>query len=314
MHINRKTRDISKFLKHLQPSNQFMLGVAIDAHIESCLIGLGFESPISPGQSLLPPKSKGPATRRNSEGFEITHRDQPMEIAYRQAEWHWKQFSGHDSFEEKSKIVDIPYKRYPRTPVPPYSVELAIKKREDGAIFVVAGPFLNNEGNLSAATNTANMLHELFNGFEILSKDLASWISAPVRRLNWRLLPLGKNPWVSAGPVLEEMIRREPAGNQSVLRARLTAVGEKKPDFVAVGLGGFDGYTVFGFSNAGVCVLESPKVNNATYLLPMESWEAISQMTKAEILDTKAHKARLIHNRTWFADLDRTLNLYRKAA
>ena len=186
--------------------------------------------------------------------------------------------------------------------------------REDGAIFIVAGPFLNNEGNLSAATNTANMLHELFNGFEILSKDLASWISAPVRRLNWRLLPPGKNPWVSAGPVLEEMIRREPAGNQSVLRARLTAVGEKQPDFVAIGRGGFDGYTVFGFSNAGVCVLESPKVNNATYLLPMESWEAISQMTKAEILDAKAHKARLIHTRNWFADLDRTINLYRKAA
>jgi hypothetical protein len=46
----------------------------------------------------------------------------------------------------------------------------------------------------------------------------------------------------------------------------------------------------------------------------MESWEAISQITKAEILDAKAHKARLIHTRNWFADLDRTLNLYRKAA
>lgn len=90
--------------------------------------------------------------------------------------------------------------------------------------------------------------------------------------------------------------------------ARLTAVGEKKPDFVAIGIGGFEGYTVFGFVQKGLCVLESPQVNNATYVLPLESWEAVSQMTKAQILDSNAHKARIVHTRSWFDALSDALD------
>jgi hypothetical protein len=147
-----------------------------------------------------------------------------------------------------------------------------------------------------------------------LDKNLSSWVSAPVRRLNWQLLPPGKNPWESAKPALEEMVKRASAGNQNVLRARLTAVGEKNPDFVAIGAGGFEGYTVFGFVKQGLCVLESPQVNNATYVLPMESWEAVSQMSKAQILDSKAHTARVVHTRAWFDELDAVLDAGRKTA
>ena len=70
----------------------------------------------------------------------------------------------------------------------------------------------------------------------------------------------------------------------------------------------------FGFVRKGLCVLESPHVNNATYVLPMESWEAVSQMSKAEILDTEAHTARLVHTRAWFDALDEVLDVGRKAA
>ena len=165
---------------------------------------------------------------------------------------------------------------------------------------MVAGPFVNGDSNASVATNTANMLREAFGGFEVLGKDLSSWVSTPVRRLHWQLLPPGNSPWESAKPALERMVERAPAGNRSVLLARLAAVGEKKPDFVAIGIGGFDGYTVFGFVRQKLCVLECPQVNNATYVLPMESWETMSQMSKAEILDSKAHKARIVHTRAWF--------------
>lgn len=315
MQISRKTRNINKYLTHLQENELYMLGLPVDPGVEKRLEGMGFTVPLVPGQRILPPTQKGrPACRRNANGYEIVHRDQEMETAYRQVVWHWTQFVGRNSTEEMSKLVDVPYRRYPRTFVPPYSAELEIKMRKDGQLFAVAGTFLKEDAHTASATNTANMLREVLGSFEVLDKDLSSWVSAPIRRLNWQLLPPGKNPWESAIPVLEKMVERAPSGNQGVLRARLSAVGEKKPDFVAIGMGGFDGYSVFGFVKQGVCVLECPQVNNATYVLPMDSWETVSQMSKAEILSANAHKARIVHTRSWFNSLDIVLGVGDKAA
>lgn len=314
MQINRKTRNISKYLKHLQPSEIYMLGLVVHPGTEARLKNLGFDVPLVSGQRVLVPARKGPASRRNAEGFDIIHRDQPMETALRQVVWTWTQFVGRHETEEKSKTVDVPYKRYPRTPVLPYSVELEIKIRGDGQAYVVAGPFVNNESTVIVATNTANMMREALGGFEVLDKDLTNWVNAPIRRLHWQLLPQGRNPWDSALPALEAVVERAPAGNRGVLRARLSAVGAKKPDFVAIGLGGFEGYAVFGFIRQKLCVLECPQVNNATYVLPMDSWEMIAQMTKAEILDSGHHIARIVHTRHWFEALDSILCTNRKAA
>lgn len=313
MQINRKTRNITKYLKHLQQSELYMLGLAVHPDVEEQLKNLGFEIPLVPGQRILAAARKGPASRRNAEGFYIVHRDQPMETAYRQTVWTWKQFAGRDKTEEKSKVVDVPYKRFPRTHVLPYSIELEVKVRADGQTYIVAGPFVNAESSVIVATNTANMMREALGGFEVLDKDLASWVDAPIRRLHWQLLPPGRNPWDSARLALERVVERAPVGNRGVLRARLSAVGAKKPDFVAIGVGGFEGYAVFGFVRLKLCVLECPQVNNATYVLPLESWECVAQMTKAEILDAGAHTARIVHNRGWFSALDSVLS-DRKAA
>jgi hypothetical protein len=314
MQVNRKTRNITKHLRHLQPGDEFLLGLQIGEALRAKLVALGFAEPLAAGQSLLPPSRPGPACRRNAEGFDIIHRDQPMETVLRQVEWHWTQFAGRDQTEEVSKVVDVPYKRYPRTRVPPYSTELSLRLRFDGALFVVAGPFRNEDSAVAVATNTANMLREALGAFEVLALDLASWVGAPVKRLNWRLLPLGRNPWASARGTLEAMTERLPAGNRGVVRARLEAVGAHAPDFIAVGLGGFDGYTAFGFESRKLCVLECPHVNNATYVLDLQSWETIAQLSKAEVLDAKAHRARIVHTRGWFDALDDVLGPGRLAA
>lgn len=98
-----------------------------------------------------------------------------------------------------------------------------------------------------------------------------------------------------------------------MLLTRLSAIGAKKPDFVTIGIGGFEGYTVFGFVQRRLCVLESPQVNNATHVLPMDSWETVARMTKAEILDAESHTARIVHTRAWFDALDEVLHDGRKA-
>jgi len=194
MQINRKTRNITKYLKHLQPSELYMLGLVVHPGVEARLKNLGFEVPLVAGQRVLATARKGPASRRNAEGFDIVHRDRPKETAYRQVVWTWTQFAGRNHTEEKSKVVDVPYQRYPRTHVLPYSIELEVKVRADGQAYVVAGPFINDEFSATVATNSANMMREALGGFEVLDKDLSSWINAPIRRLHWQLLPPGRNP------------------------------------------------------------------------------------------------------------------------
>lgn len=306
MQVNRKTRNIEKYLIEVPIAGKFVLGVEVDDVLVAKAEAVGFTSPLNEGESLLPIGTKGPACRRNANGFYVIHRDQPMETAYRQIEWHWKEYSGRDEQVERSGIKDVPYKRYPRTFVSPYAVELQVRFSKDGRKYIVAGPFEYRPGDMQTATNTANVLREVLGGFEVLKEDPASWhpVLAKVKRLNWKLLPPGKNPWESAAPILEQMLKRAPAGNQNVLRARLEAVGKKEPDFVAIGLGGFDGYSAFGFEKQKFCILESPQVNNATYILPLETWEGISKMSKSEIISAGAHTGRLVHNRTWFTALD----------
>ncbi len=299
MKFRRKTRGIAKYLTHLQPDGQFWLGQPAEKNLE--LLGnLGFSIPFVEGERLLPPADRGPACRRNAEGDEIVHRDQPLETAFRQTEWHWKEFRGRYDSEDRSKIVDVPYKRYPRTEVAPHSVELNMIRGDDGVMHVVAGPFSCNTVDDERATNTANVFVELFGECIVLHPDLTAWQNVPVRQLNWELLPPGKNPWASAQPALERVVKRAEEGNQPVIRARFETIGQFNPEFVAVGTGGFDGYVVFGFPRLRSCVLECRSVNNATYVLTEDSWEYVSMLSKAEILNAKAHRARVVHREAWF--------------
>lgn len=306
MEFKRKMRGIAKHLTHLKPGEQYWLGLPVENHVNT-LRDMGFSVPLVPGERLLPSADLGPASRRNAQGYEIVHRDQPMETAFRQSEWHWQEYRGRYDREDRSKIVDVSYERYPRTGVSPYAVELETRATVKNTIYVVAGPFVLNPDDDKRATNTANVFIELFGGCMVLRPDMTAWTKAPVRQLNWELLPPGKNPWISAQSALERVAQKAEKGNQPVIRARFETIGRFTPDFVAVGMGGFDGYVVFGFPRLGFCILECRSVNNATYVHNENSWEKISMLTKAEILDANLHQVRLIHRESWFKAIAKLL-------
>jgi hypothetical protein len=110
-----------------------------------------------------------------------------METAYRQVEWHWKEFRGRYDTEDRSKIVEVPYKRYPRSEVPPHAAELEIRASAEGVLHIVVGLFTAGIDD-SRATNSYNMLIELFGGCSVLRADMTTWERAPTRQLNWELL------------------------------------------------------------------------------------------------------------------------------
>ncbi|AQV92664.1 hypothetical protein BJN34_02005 [Cupriavidus necator] len=307
MIVARRTRDINRYLTHLAEGATYFLGLRVSAEDSGRLEALGFSVPLQRGESLLPPARRGAASRRNAEGFDIVHRDQPMETAYRQISWTYIQRHGTREVEV-TEVKSVPYHRYPRTNVAPYSVELLVSVAPTGTHCIVAGPFQRTDSQTTKATNTANMLVEQFGSFEVLDSSLRPPANLQVRRLNWKLLPAGKNPWQSAWPSLQTVIQKSRGKSQQVIEARFVEVGKYNPEFVAVGLGGFDDYVVFGFPSLGICVLESRFTNNATYVLALANWEIVSQMTKEQILSASAHRDRLIHNGDWFAALAGVLN------
>lgn len=308
MVINKKRiRSLSANLNLVEPGQEIIPAVKVTEHVAGKLAKLGWGANTEPGTTVLP-EAIGSISRFNAEGKYIVRRDLPKETKYRQIEWHWFEWHGQERVE-KSDIKDIPYERYPRDFVPPPSVELTLKLDDTGQLFVVA------EGEVYTPQNEKNLLHkinlflELFRECEILKADLTSFVRAVTRRVNWEILPKGKKPWYTVNEALAPTIERATSGNQAVIQARFTAVQKHQPDFYAIGHGGFSGYVVFGFERLGLYILESVYYNNATYVLN-KSWESVSQMTKAEILDQNLHYARLIHKSSWVTQLSALLQDY----
>jgi len=75
---------------------------------------------------------------------------------------------------------------------------------------------------------------------------------------------------------------------------------------MAVGLGGFSEYIVFGFTRKSRYVFESPETGNATYIFRNE-WEEVSQLTKRQILQEQLQEARIIHTSRWAIEVSEAI-------
>ncbi len=289
----KRIRNIIPYTRHIQNGSKIILGITDLQKFSTILKSIGFSEPYESGQSILP-ADIGPVSRYNAEGKNIVHKDQPMETAYRQTDWEWEEWDG----TRHSKIVDVPYQRYPRTFVEPPAVELSIVKSPEGRLLLTSPVFEKGESDIELLTHTVNLFLELFGECQFFTKDLEAIIKTPLRRLNWTVLPQGEMPWAQFKEEIDPIVKNAPEGNRKVLYYRLETVNSLKPDFRAIGTGGFHGYIVHGFTKKKIYVLESMYYGNATYLFD-EDWEKLSQMTKAQILNESLQKARVVHREYW---------------
>lgn len=268
----------------------------IDEMLPSALTRAGFTSTAVVGEQILP-SIVGPITRYNAEGRCIIHRDQPKETCYRQHQWTHSEWHGPHQVEV-TKMVDIPYQRYPRTQLPPPSIELTITELSNGKKAVVAPAAIYDASNPDPLLLNINLLLELFLGCDVLNESLIPVGVVPTISLNWEILPSGKMPWSKLQPLLAPVLDGQKKGKIPVVEYRLETISKYGPEFTAVGHGGFSGYVIFGFPELRLFVLECARYANATYVLG-GNWEELAQLTKAEILDQNLHEARLIHVECW---------------
>ena len=301
-----RRRKLDRRLKVLTEGTRVIPGVVVDETKKNILLGIGFTEKPEKGETVLPPSDLGPVCKFNAEGKYIIHRKRPMETVYRQIEWTWEQWAGYMQTETHSKIVDVPYKRYPRTLVPPPSVELSITENAEGKKYVVAPEHEVSFQEPSALIHSINVFLEIFSYCEILSEGLEGYLIRDFKRLNWRILPPGKWPWKRIEKELEPLVKRTSTQNQTVIKYRIKKITSFGPQFTAIGQAGFSGYVIFGFPKKNLYVLESLYSGNATYVFE-EKWEELSKLTKAEILQRSLQRDRIIHRKNWGHNIDRLI-------
>lgn len=304
----KRIRSLRPYEVLIREGVKIIVGVKDIGRYKEILTRIGFTDQLEPGESLLPPNYFGSVSDFNAEGKYIKHTDQPMETAHRTREWHWKEWNGPYDRIDRSKFVDVPYRRYPRSFVAPPSTEITIYKKKNGEI-VMGGPIIEYSGkNKSDLVHIINLFLEIFGECQLFTEDLDEFIKTPVIRLNWRVLPQGPMPWLQLHQKLTPLIKKAPVGNQSFIEYRLETISNDKPDFTAIGEGGFRGYIIFGFNSKKVFICESLYYGNATYIFN-EGWESLSKKTKAEILDNNLQDDRIIHRgEGWKEKIEQWIN------
>lgn len=303
---NKRVLNLEAHLPLPLKGKRLYVGNQIHNISEQEILRTGLSFPIVAGETVLP-SIVGPATRFNAKGKEIPLKGEPKETLYRDMEFTRTEWHGQDRVEVTG-YVWIPYQRYPRKVVQPPGIELQVSKLNDGTQSIVSGPFIYGDKAGDVLLLSAINVHlELFGTCSIFDSEAQPVKLQKVIRVNWQLLPRGKMPWEKLRDHLEKAIdSKKPKAKAAALR-RFEQINVLEPDFTAVGNAGFHGYVVFGFTKKNLFVLESQYVNNAIYVFG-KNWGALSQMTKAEILDSKSHEARIIHQPDWFKKLNKLLS------
>lgn len=266
--------------------------------IEPLARKLGFEDIPQEGDSILPTVI-GPATMFNAHGKEIVRRDLPMETRSRMINTSWQDWHRHTHYGIQTRDYDA----YPRELIPPPEEFLTVMRKEN--YFVAASRIIQQDEPEAGIVNLLNVFMESFPTFEIVQPDLTA--PTQVRRINWKILPQGQYPFEQARRALTDYLQRLSEDDRATATERIKTITRYNPNFIAVGLGGFSDYVVFGFTNRRRYVFESPNTGNATYVF-RNDWESISQLSKREILQGNLQEARLVHNSRWYRAVNEVIN------
>lgn len=290
----KRIKSIARYLPKL-PSI-FFIGIEAITIPEENLKKIGFDVPLEGMISILPSRI-GPVTTRNADGEEISFKDLPkikkaFYIDTTSTDWHG---NVHPQTVLQSRYV------YQKEIIPPQEERMIVYTQKGKKIISSSKIFKHEEDRL---LHVINLFLECFGECQILDQNLEH--INKLKAVNWKLLPKGNYPWEILRPHLEARLKALAADTEVVIKNRFEFLYELKPDFTAVGVGGFSGYVVFAFD--GIFILESMESNNATYVFDYE-WEAMSKLTKREIIQGDFCRARIIHNRHWKLSVKKELGL-----
>lgn len=239
------------------------------------------------GDIVLPSGTFGAQSRRNAYGYMYADKSKPKERRYVSTNWVYPFGNTNASMVP----ADIYRECYPKEIVQPYGIELQLFEDKNGQQFVIAD--LTDENREKYLKETINLFLEIYGVCYIFDGNIQIDNSIRRQRCNWEILPPGEMP---SKHIKKQLVKRgEKTDTYSIFR--LEYMEKFKTEKVVEGINGFNGYYAYVFEN--YCVLESAVYGNATYIIPKENWEILSQKTKKELFNEKKVVAKFDHTEKW---------------
>lgn len=243
----------------------------------------------------------GKNSKRNTVGEYVTNKDLPKIRRYiNTIEWHWRQYRGRD-LEDMYEFVDVYRNVYQKDFIKPFDIDfIYIEDRN----IIYANLELDLLKNYEKVLAAVNILLEKFGFCQILDENFEEYIPKKGFEIcNWEILPEGEVIWDVLGNKKYSPPREGERRKRASFDAyRITTFINKNPLEKYVGINGFQDYLVFVFDK--ICVLETNKYGNATYIIKKENWKTASMLTKAQLLNSNYIIDRIIHNEDWKEKID----------
>lgn len=288
--MKKRIRSLDKYLSGISEGDTFCVVLNINQITQKALEKQHINL-LSVNQSILP-KAVGPISRFNAFGKTKALKHLPKEKRYIcTREWIRPQWAGRGRTELVTSDIDVYRNCYQVEEILPPSEEIS-KINLDGAYLISSKEIIRNHENDAEIIHIINLFLEMFGGFQLLKDSRIH--SIKTEKVNWKFLPPGERPW-------EEIISHIKKNNKktkaltNVVIDRQKFMIERKPIKTYVGDGGFSQYIAYVFQK--FTILESISLGNAMYIF-FENWEALSKLTKAEILKNKQAQ-RIIHSKGW---------------
>ncbi len=257
---------------------------------EATLVGLH-----NVGDIVLPSADFGIAARRNAYGYEYADKTQPKERRYVSTVW----VQPFGNCYASPSAVDIYKPCYPKVEVPPTEIELVLYETTDQKRYVLAD--LTAEIREHFLLEAVNLFLEIYGQCYVFDKDIDVQSLRKRCKCNWEMLPPGEKP----GTHMANQLKKAGLDHDTYEVNRLYTLDRYNVEQIAEGINGFSGYYAYVFKHH--CVLESVTYGNATYIIPKENWESLSQRTKKELLDADFVVAKIIHTERWKSEIRKAI-------
>lgn len=245
----------------------------------------------SVGDTVLPSPDFGNVCKKNANGYSITDKSQPKKERY--VSTVWIQPFGNDYASPVA--ADIYRKCYPKIDVPPTEIEISLVEDNEKNRYLIAN--LTTQNRKEHIKEAINIFLEIFGLCYIYSDNVEKDNNVKRQHCNWEILPPGEKP----SEHLRSQLSKRGERTDTFDISRLETLDKYKVEKVVEGISGFMGYYAYIFSK--YCVLESAIYGNATYIIPKEEWEVLSQKTKQELIDEKFVIEKIIHRESWYANI-----------
>lgn len=292
--IKKRIQTLGHYLVGINDQEDFYIALTDLTNMTS-ILRAGFTNNLNIGEQILP-AVVGRVSNFNANGGCFIHRNLPKETVYREVDV--KDWRGD------YHTIDIPYKRYPRTPIPSQNVELLVVNGANNQKIIRSPMLTKGVSPDSLIIHTINLFLELFGECDTIQINLLPVFNVPITRLNWNLLPPGNYPWDILRNKVQQAIGNVGVNRRHLIERNLESIAAHNPNFVAIGNAGFKGYIVFGFANKDFFILESLSSGNATYVFG-QNWVQLSQLTKEQIINQNLQMHRFVHSYGWEDQINR---------